>query len=184
MRKLEYAENGLCQKIPENIEGIVFLDIDGVLNQIGKKGISILKVKADILAQLNRFVEDNNIYIVLISDHAYDLKNKEYNELVFKNIFNLNRLLGRLPRETNIRGLNIESFQKREEINGIPFIVIDDNNIGGPEEITNQHIQTDPKIGLSEDDLIEAEKKLKEMIRKALEGIPQNIFEARGEKVT
>lgn len=141
---------------------VLFLDIDGVLNTIDGGKSSYLRhgnhMEDYLIKSFNELLENNlDLNIVISSSWRDDMEDLKFQ--LEKNGFKFwDRVIGRTVLDYEFRGLQILDFINDNSIN--EFAVVDDNMIeicGDFCKVIPSHfcIETDPKVGLNEDKILE-----------------------------
>lgn len=136
---------------------IVFLDIDGVLNDHDYNETSQSNsMIPECVERLNRILSETDARIVLSSAWRYMLIGKAMSVIGFDYLLRThgvvaNRLVGRTPADEEIkeRGWQIQQWRKENDHSG-RYVVIDDMDL----HISKLHpfVQTDGDIGLTDAD--------------------------------
>lgn len=143
----------------EKPERIIFLDVDGVLNNSKSPVDVLLFIDPECLAHLKKIVNKTKAKIVLSSTWRYDPLYKKFLAKKFK-LQGLKLWVGETPifrteREEEIRAYINQEFTENKKYN---FVILDDMKLEG---FDDNFIHVDKKIGLSEEDASAAIRILK-----------------------
>lgn len=147
-------------------EPLIFLDIDGVLNDTRHApGVGLSPIRADRVERLNRILAATGAKVVLISGwrwiiHAGDMTVVGFDWLLRSHGMLSGRLIGRTRVETldprtgeplvMERGLHVAEW-RRDHAHAGPYVVLDDVDLGHS-AAGHPFVRTDPSIGLTDGD--------------------------------
>lgn len=140
---------------------VIFLDVDGVLNAYStnvctKSGVQF--VEDNLIEKLKRIIDKTGVNVVLSSDWRYDRNYEEFNgdylELKNKLAEYGIAFYGFTPEIYHEnRGVEVDAYLKKHpEID--KFVILDDRCDLAPHK--HRLVRTDPKIGLSDENVEEA----------------------------
>ena len=139
---------------------LIFLDIDGVLNNSRTNSRSpdgYIGISDNLTKRLKKIIEATNAKVVLTSDWKdySSVRDKAY---MRKKLVRFNALpIGQIKDEWQRRGAGINVYLKDHKCES--FVILDDNEFDFQEENLLQYtILTNPIVGLTDDDVNNAIK--------------------------
>jgi hypothetical protein len=146
---------------------IIFLDVDGVLNKIGKPSESTYfvtgkHIDTEIIENFNNLLDKIDIHIVISSSWRSDMDDL-YEVLKESGFKHLGKIIGYTELNSNYRGNQIKNYLSDNDIEH--YLVIDDciGDICGDVKIIPENfvLKSNPKTGLTKEDLEFIEKYFK-----------------------
>lgn len=139
--------------MPDQIERVILLDIDGVLNTVQSSGTYTLE-RACIDA-LSHIIRETAAKIVVTSSWRYFIHNGYMTEKGFEVMLRSHGMTGlaevigttRPDIEDELRGVQISDWLKGHKVQS--FVILDDDSISG---FDGRFVQTSDKTGLTMED--------------------------------
>jgi hypothetical protein len=144
--------------------GLVFLDIDGVLNsrswykrrpprdRYASRELHELDPVA--VRMVSRFCKDNCFHVVVSS--SWRILNTAFEIEGFlcsvERSWDKGTIIGVTPRYRGIRGNEIAEWQQTNGACGVPYVIVDDDVDMKPEQLPN-FVHTDNGVGITEHDI-------------------------------
>ncbi|MGI9507634.1 MAG: HAD domain-containing protein [Geminicoccaceae bacterium] len=139
---------------------LIFLDIDGVLNDHEFDPVSdSCTIKRECVQQLNRILVETGAQIIVSSAWRYMVLNGAMTLRGFGYLLQTHGVItGRVWATTKLdiggesRGRQIRDWLSENTNGDIPFVVLDDERLCGFDEVRDNLVLTDGSVGLTEAD--------------------------------
>ena len=136
---------------------VIFLDIDGVLNQMGRSADLEGIFDSDKILIYKKLIDVNIFTVITSTRRMYDDERKKINKILLN--YNIRPFYIDLDIRFKKRSDEIKEYLNRH-FDILNYVIIDDNDLGYSldEELFKHLVLVDGRVGLTEEDVLKAQE--------------------------